>query len=511
MAKSVPNPVSNAPSIPLTGNACHDGVVPLIVILLSVCAILVTGHLIMRAERDKKKYPSRTKQPSQKLVSDGLGAWLEDFLVTPFVPASLEAFAGFLYAFAFLQTITMAFTRVYQSQWKLQFVAQQYLPNEIAYLMGCERMDGGDVTAITYPLDAEANDYTMQTTDPNNPHAEDLGYENNIDFAIGFHLSCGILWLSAGAFQIIMARYGWSYNESIRHKAHKYFGYFSTILFSFHMLGASNILLRQNPAHHVPLIRAALFSDVTVSTIFVVGGIMFQRGYMVEKSNAMHQVMMAYGFIQSIEGSGTIRFTTWYIWVFAKFLPYVLCFCVFSRHKGRASLLLMRLSALGSHVLLHNEKLHSEDLSYWVDSTKCQQRAINGYDDISPTYMASAAHCWYSYMIRLFLMRILTIYIKWIFMRLPHNEGLKHARSLLVDELKVELTALAVFLVIGPIIALHLPEWLSDLLAENIVVRTIVALILTTIMYIGLTFTRVRALYDAMKDDLAEQSKQKKQ
>ena len=158
--------VSNAPEISLTGSACKDGVVPLIVILLSVCAIFTFGHVIMRAERGGKN----SNKQSENLVKKGIGAQLEDFLVSPFVPSSLEAFAGFLYAFAFLQTITMAFTRVYEKQWKLEFVAQQFLPNEIAHLLKCSRMGEGDVTAITYPLDAEANDHTITTTDPNDPH-----------------------------------------------------------------------------------------------------------------------------------------------------------------------------------------------------------------------------------------------------------------------------------------------------------------------------------------------------
>jgi hypothetical protein len=58
-----------------------------------------------------------------------------------------------------------------------------------------------------------------------------------------------------------------------------------------------------------------------VSIMYIVGGIMYQKGFIVEKNPQMHKVMMMYGFLQSIEGSGTIRFRTWYIAVFAKFLP----------------------------------------------------------------------------------------------------------------------------------------------------------------------------------------------
>lgn len=83
--------------------------VPLIVMLLSVVVILTSGHLIMRAERRDDK--NNKHQPIQNLAQSSWGERLEDFFVAPFVPSSLEAFAGFLFAFASLQTITMAFAR----------------------------------------------------------------------------------------------------------------------------------------------------------------------------------------------------------------------------------------------------------------------------------------------------------------------------------------------------------------------------------------------------------------
>jgi hypothetical protein len=61
----------------------------------------------------------------------------------------LENFTGLLFIFAFSQTVTFAFTRVFEGQWKLQFITQQFLPNFVAELLGCEELDGGDTTAIT--------------------------------------------------------------------------------------------------------------------------------------------------------------------------------------------------------------------------------------------------------------------------------------------------------------------------------------------------------------------------
>jgi hypothetical protein len=61
-------------------------------------------------------------------------------------------------------------------------------------------------------------------------------YEKGIDFAMVFHLGCGLVWLCMGSFQIIMARHGWTsepgypHRAPIRGTAHKRFGYVAFFL-----------------------------------------------------------------------------------------------------------------------------------------------------------------------------------------------------------------------------------------------------------------------------------------
>jgi len=165
-------------------------------------------------------------------------------------------------------------------------------------------------------------------------------------------------------------------------------------------------------------VKAALGSDIVVSIIYIFGGIKMQRkskaadsGELAAKYHFIHKLLMVYGFIQSIEGSGTIRFTTWWLSAVAEFLP--------------------------------------KSLRFYVDSTQCQDNAINGVcfpitnelqcssstrgnftlnmnattkvlSCCAPkTYAGAATFCWYSYLTRLIFMRLLTLYFKAIFLRLP--------------------------------------------------------------------------------------------
>jgi hypothetical protein len=145
----------------------------------------------------------------------------------------------------------------------------------VAKLLGCEELDGGNVTTITYPKDES---FRPDKIPEGQDDLADFEYEKGVDFAIAFHISCGIIWLlCVGTFQIMMARNGWSSNQKIG-RTHKWFGHAACLLFFCYMYGATYIMLIQNTAHHVPLVQAALPSNTTISIMYIVGGILSQRG-----------------------------------------------------------------------------------------------------------------------------------------------------------------------------------------------------------------------------------------
>lgn len=125
-----------------------------------------------------------------------------------------------------------------------------------------------------------------------------------------------------------LARFGWTDDAELRKKAHRNFGYFATFCLLAHMGGALNILYK-DVVHHSIFVQMMLFSCVVMSLYYILGGIWFQwqarkhaqNGMLQKDFNWMHRTMMFYGFVHSIEGSGTIRFTAWLLWIVAKFMP----------------------------------------------------------------------------------------------------------------------------------------------------------------------------------------------
>ena len=285
-----------------------------------------------RSSRGRKaKYNSLTYGIGPSSFRHWLGKKIADFffvcelfLVQPFIPNALEGFVSSLFLFSFTITIPMAFTRAFKGQWEFAYVTQMFLPNFISRnVFGCKKFGSGDVTAIHYAKDSIPDDqgYSLfrriNETYQAIPDPKELGKDPGVDLAIGLHLSCGIVWLCFSCYQIFMAQRGWSNDVDTRHKSHRFFGYCAAVTFCCHMVGATNILMIKDLARHVSPVKAALGSDIVVSIIYIFGGIIMQKKARKkwdegknregEKYHFVHKLLMVYGFIQSIEGSGTIR------------------------------------------------------------------------------------------------------------------------------------------------------------------------------------------------------------
>jgi hypothetical protein len=256
---------------------------------------------------------------------------LEDHLITPFVPSSMESYIAILFFVWFVLTIPMGISRFYDGRWTNSLLAQQGPLNLIAYAFGCKTLD---IVAIPYARQGPA-------PAGKNP----LDYSDDIDWYFTLHLCAGISWLTLGSLQIFLARSGWSVskclwisrasgilvlipellfhlssfqqNEVVRKRAHKFFGYFLALpAFACHMIMACMMAVR-NPVDQIFIIQLQYFATLLESVILVALGIMYRR----KGNNEMHILRMSFAFIQSVFGSGAIRVTAWLLWLIAKFFP----------------------------------------------------------------------------------------------------------------------------------------------------------------------------------------------
>lgn len=140
---------------------------------------------------------------------------LEDILVLPFVPTTVEHLVLAIYGAWFAMTITMGVTRYYEKRWGNDVLAQHSLFNIIANFLGCK---GLDMMVIPYAYQEpeptvrvggffrKNQKSSLEMLCEKNP----LECSSDIDFYFGHHLFFGIVWLSFGAMQIYLSRNGWS-------------------------------------------------------------------------------------------------------------------------------------------------------------------------------------------------------------------------------------------------------------------------------------------------------------
>ena len=211
-----------------TGDVCEDGTFTVILILLFVAVFVMLRVALSDATArhrgsDGQAAPAPAANKVQRLAKH---SWLEDILVVPFVPTSLENFVLAIYCAWFAMTITMGVTRYYEKRWANDVLAQQGLFNTTATFMGCK---GLDMDVIPYqwqePTPVSGNNasskggglpfFNRRRGRPKSSleklcEANPLECSPDIDFYFSHHLFFGIVWLSFGALQIYLARNGWS-------------------------------------------------------------------------------------------------------------------------------------------------------------------------------------------------------------------------------------------------------------------------------------------------------------
>ena len=202
--------VNETEPLSLSGDICENGAISIIIAIGTL--ILVAG---IKIALDSASPPIN---PAPKVRRLAKGSWLEDVLVLPFVPTSLENFVLAIYFTWFCFTITMGVTRYYEKRWANDVLAQQGPFNVIAEFIGCKGLDPAVIpyqwqepepteTPKGFRLPGFGRKKTvLEKTCQDNP----LECSSDIDFYFSHHLAFGVVWLSFGALQIYMAKSGWS-------------------------------------------------------------------------------------------------------------------------------------------------------------------------------------------------------------------------------------------------------------------------------------------------------------
>ena len=156
----------------------------------------------------------------------------------------------------------------------------------------------------------------------------------------------------------------------------------STLIFFVHAIGALNNLLT-DIVHHHTVTKVLLSEDVVASACYIVLGIRMA----IKGDKAAHRDLLMRGYLQSIEGSGTIRFTAFVYWVVGRMMK--------------------------------------EEWRVNIDSGSCQAQYST----------ASAATCVFHYIFRLQGMRLLTLYFHALYLRTPEKRRDAMGRQQLREEI----------------------------------------------------------------------------
>jgi hypothetical protein len=178
-----------------SGDLCEEGALTA-VIAMGFFSFIFLGRVALH--RGNKREEKKMGLTNKSLTKDH---WLEDHLITPFVPSSMESYIAILFFVWFVLTIPMGISRFYEGRWTNSLLAQQGPLNLIAYAFGCKTLD---IVAIPYALQGPA-------PAGKNP----LDYSDDIDWYFTLHLCAGISWLTLGSLQIFLARSGWSVSKCL--------------------------------------------------------------------------------------------------------------------------------------------------------------------------------------------------------------------------------------------------------------------------------------------------------
>ena len=138
--------------------------------------------------------------------------FINEYLIHPWIPSTIEIFASIYFFLWFCLTITIGIARFYEKKWTQEVFFQQGPFNYLAHaLFNCSTVD---MTLV---------DYTEEINDSYNPNPP-MQSPEELDPYFTKHLTFGILWLSIGFYDILNAQHGWSRNPEINRVVHRWFG-----------------------------------------------------------------------------------------------------------------------------------------------------------------------------------------------------------------------------------------------------------------------------------------------
>ena len=126
------------------------------------------------------------------------------------------------------------------------------------------------------------------------------------------HAAMGIMWIVVAYLQMVPIR-----NYSLI--AHKYFGYFSLLVFVLHMDASINNLVFDEAKHHI-VNRIGLGALTFLSSTYMYMSIKAAINHDIQS----HTKYAFRAFVYSIEGAGTIRTVAYLQWLFRPYFPEVM-------------------------------------------------------------------------------------------------------------------------------------------------------------------------------------------
>lgn len=130
----------------------------------------------------------------------------------------------------------------------------------------------------------------------------------------------------------------------------------------------------------------------------------------------------------------------------------------------------------------------------WIDTTYCQGQS---YPD---SWMAAATTCYFSYMLRMNLLRLLTIYFKALFIRLPMNASDVTNRELIANEMANQIKLTVVSLGLMFFYAM-LPTWMKHWLANEMPAKDAFYWIFTIVFFSWSMYGQIHDLIQARRED----------
>ena len=175
--------------------------------------------------------------------------------------------------------------------------------------------------------------------------------------------------------------------------------------------------------------RFSLFADVIQSSAYIFRALqaILDRNNDRKTQVSIHKVLMFFGFVHAIEGSGQIRFTAWWIWLISRFIP-------------------MRYAV-------------------YFDTTVCQG------SNYATCPRASAGNCVLAYMIRMNFLRMTTIYWKLCFFRIQEFAHLVNTKAYVKEELTTQVKTFGILVLAILWIEFRVDErypWLNAFFSDNL-------------------------------------------